>query len=47
MMRDDVDYHDLGADYLDRHTMDPRRKAIRLTQQLQALGYRASLEHVT
>jgi transposase len=46
IMRDDVDYHDLGADYLDTHTMDPRRRATRLTQQLQALGYRVTLEHV-
>jgi transposase len=46
IMRDDVDHHDLGADYLDTHTMDPRRKATRLTQQLQALGYRVTLEHV-
>jgi len=46
IMCDDVDYHDLGADYLDTHTMDPRRKATRLTQQLQALGYRVTLEHV-
>jgi transposase len=40
----DVDYHDLGADYFDIHIMDPRRKATRLTQQLQALGYRVTLE---
>ncbi|HET6918179.1 MAG TPA: IS110 family transposase [Jiangellaceae bacterium] len=46
IMRDQVDYHDLGPDYLDTHTMDPQRKATRLTQQLQALGYRVTLEHV-
>jgi hypothetical protein len=45
-MRDGVDYADLGADYFDIHAMDPRRKATRLTQQLQALGYRVTLEHV-
>jgi transposase len=41
----DVDYHDLGADYFDTHVMDPRRKVTRLTQELQALGYRVTLEH--
>jgi len=46
IMRDDVDYADLGADYFDTHAMDPRRKATRLTEQLQALGYRVTLEHV-
>jgi transposase len=46
IMRDGVDYADLGADYFDIHAMDPRRKATRLTQQLQALGYRVTLEHV-
>ena len=44
IMRDDVDYADLGADYFDTHAMDPRRKATRLTEQLQALGYRVTLE---
>lgn len=42
----DVDYNELGADYFDIHVMDPRRKATRLTQQLQALGYRVTLEPV-
>jgi transposase len=46
IMRDDVDYADLGADYFDTHAMDPRRTATRLTEQLQALGYRITLEHV-
>jgi transposase len=41
----DVAYHDLGADYFDTHVMDPARKVSRLTQQLQALGYRVTLEH--
>jgi len=40
-----VDYRDLGADYFDTHVMDPRRRAARLTEQLQALGYRVTLEH--
>ena len=46
IMRDGVDYADLGADYFDTYAMDPRRKATRLTQQLQALGYRVTLEPV-
>jgi transposase len=46
IMRDGVDYADLGADYFDTHAMDLRRKATRLTEQLQALGYRVTLEHV-
>ena len=45
IMRDGVDYADLGADYFDTHVMDPRRKAARLAQQLQVLGYRVTLEH--
>lgn len=39
-----VDYHDLGVDYFTTHAMDPQRKATRLTEQLQALGYRVTLE---
>jgi transposase len=46
IMREGVDYADLGADYFDTHAMDPQRKATRLTEQLQALGYRVTLEHV-
>ena len=42
----DVDYHALGADYFDIHAIDPRCKATRITQQLQALGYRVTLEPV-
>jgi hypothetical protein len=38
-MRDGVDYADLGGDDFDTHVMDPRLKAARLAQQLQALGY--------
>jgi transposase len=45
IMRDGVDYADLGADYFDTHAMDPGRKATRLAQQLRALGYRVTLEH--
>jgi transposase len=45
IMRDGVDYADLGADYFDTHVIDPRLKAARLAQQLQALGYRVTLEH--
>lgn len=41
----DVAYQDLGGDYFDTHVMDPARKVTRLTQQLQALGYRVTLEH--
>jgi transposase len=44
VMHDDVEYADLGAAYFDTHAMDPRRKATRLTKQLQALGYRVTLE---
>jgi transposase len=40
----DVDYHDLGADYFDRHVADRQRKATRLARQLQALGYRVTLK---
>lgn len=46
IMKYDVDYADLGPDYLTTRTLDPARKASRLTQQLQALGYRVTLEHV-
>ncbi len=40
-----VPYHDLGADYfLRRH--DPKRHAAKLVRQLQAIGYRVTLEEV-
>ena len=39
-----VDYRDLGADYFDRHVADRQRRITRLAQQLQALGYRVTLE---
>ena len=45
IMRDSVDYADLGANHFHTLAMDPGRKATRLAQQLQALGYRATLEH--
>lgn len=44
VMHDDVDYVDLGASYFDSHTMDPRKKALRLATQLQALGYQVTLD---
>jgi transposase len=43
----EVGYQDLGVDHFDVLVMDPRRKATRLAQQLQALGYRVTLEHAT
>jgi transposase len=36
-------YHDLGADWFQRH-QDPQRQADRLLKQLAKLGYRATLE---
>jgi hypothetical protein len=40
-----VPYEDLGADYfLCRH--DPKRHAAKLVRQLQAIGYRVTLEEV-
>ena len=41
-----VDYRDLGADYFELHVGDRQRKATRLAQQLQTLGYRVTLEPV-
>lgn len=41
-----VDYRDLGADYFELHTRDRQRKATRLAQQLQTLGYRVTFEPV-
>jgi transposase len=41
-----VDYKDLGSDYFELHTGDRQRKANRLAQQLQTLGYRVTLEPV-
>ncbi len=42
MLRDDLDYHDLGDHYLD--TVDKRKTANRLVKRLQALGYKVELE---
>jgi transposase len=44
LMTTDHDYTDLGADHYLNHVGDPKRKANRLTRQLQALGYRVTLE---
>jgi transposase len=41
-----VEYSDLGADFFDRLVGDRRRKATHLTHQLQALGYRVTLDPV-
>jgi transposase len=43
MLRDDVDYHDLGGDYYARRS-DPERMANRLVAQLERLGHKVSLE---
>jgi hypothetical protein len=37
MLRDDVDYRDLGPDYFDR--LDRTRAAERLVRRLQNLGF--------
>lgn len=42
LMRDEVTYHELGADYYTRH--DRERATRRYLRQLQALGYRVTLE---
>jgi transposase len=44
MLSHDVDYHDLGADHHLTRSHDRQRAATRLAQQLQALGYRVTLE---
>jgi transposase len=41
-----VPYEDLGADYFVRRH-DPKRHAAKLVRQLQAIGYRVTLEEVT
>ena len=38
MLTDDVDYHDLGADWFE-HSRDPDREARRLLQRLHELGH--------
>lgn len=40
----DVDYHDLGGDYLLTRAPDPRRKAARLIHELKALGLTVTVE---
>ncbi len=42
IMRDGVDYHELGGDYFDRHHRDRSRD--RAIRQLRALGYSVTLE---
>jgi transposase len=41
VLRDGVDYHDLGTHYFDRH--DATRAATRLTKRLEALGFKVQL----
>ncbi len=41
MLTGDVDYHDLGSDYLARR--DPERAARRAIRQLNQLGYTVTL----
>jgi transposase len=43
ILRDDVDYHDLGGDYYARRS-DPERMARRLVAQLERLGHKVTLE---
>lgn len=45
ILRDGVDYRDLGADYFDRH--DTGRAAARLTKRLEALGFTVQLTAAT
>jgi transposase len=45
MLRDDVDYHDLGGDYYARRS-DPERLPRRLVAQLERLGHKVSLEPI-
>ncbi len=44
ILRDDLDYHDLGPNHHLGRPHDKRRAATRLTQQLQALGCRVTLK---
>jgi hypothetical protein len=41
ILRDEVEYRDLGAHYFDRH--DATRAAARLTKRLEALGFAVQL----
>jgi transposase len=45
MLRNNVDYHDLGGDYYARRS-DPERLARRLVAQLERLGHKVNLEPV-
>ncbi len=45
LLTNDVDYHDLGADYFTRRT-SPDNHRDRLVRQLHGLGYQVTLEHV-
>lgn len=42
MLRDDVDYRDLGTDYFDR--ADKAKTASRLVRRLRDLGYSVDLK---
>jgi transposase len=44
ILRDQVPYQDLGADYFDRR--DRSKVVRRLTRRIEALGYRVDLHHV-
>jgi transposase len=43
ILRDDIEYQDLGGDYFARRS-DPERQARRLVAQLERLGHRVTLE---
>lgn len=43
ILRDDVDYNDLGGDYFTRRA-DPKRQTRRLVAQLERLGHRVTLQ---
>jgi len=43
MLRDDLEYQDLGGDYFARRS-DPTRMAKRLVAQLERLGHRVNIE---
>jgi transposase len=43
ILRDDVDYHELGGDYYARRA-DPERQTRRLVAQLERLGHKVTLE---
>jgi hypothetical protein len=43
VLHDNVDYHELGADYFDRCT-DAQARQRHLVRQLEALGHKVTLE---